>query len=73
MQGQDTQTISTNETERMTTITGYEAELIRLMAERLGKTPEEFVLSFFDARCIALASRGGVRRASLARRVSFYR
>lgn len=73
MQEQATPTISTNETEKTTTITGYEAELIKLQAERLGKTPEEFVLSFFEVRCIAPTSRGGVRRAPSARRASFCR
>jgi len=33
--------------------TGWLAELIALLAERKGMTPEEYVLSFFDERCIA--------------------
>lgn len=34
---------------------GYLAELITLQAERLGLTPEEYILSFFNARCNAPA------------------
>lgn len=36
---------------------GYLAELIKLQAEKLGKTPQEYVLSFFEIRCIAPSSR----------------
>jgi len=54
------QSIETNETEHTTTITGYDAELIKLLAERVEKTPEEFVLSFFEVRCIAPRAERGL-------------
>ena len=66
-------TIVTNENEKTTTITGYEAELIKLLAERARKTPQEFVLSFFEKRCNALCAADGVRRLNGHRRVSFFR
>lgn len=34
-------------------ISGYTAEVIVLLAERLGITPEEYVLSFFRRGCNA--------------------
>lgn len=48
---------TTNEVEHVETFDGYLAELIRVQAEKDGKTAEELVLSFFDARCNA-PSRG---------------
>ena len=42
-----------DEQEYTQTFTGYLAELIRLQAERVGKTPQAYVLSFFEARCNA--------------------
>lgn len=35
------------------TFDGYLAELIMLFAEKEGKTPQDYVLSFFDLGCIA--------------------
>lgn len=39
--------------QHMVTFTGYLAEVIRLQAEREEKTPQDYVISFFDARCNA--------------------
>lgn len=40
-------------TEHTEVFSGYLAELIKLQAERAGVTPEEYVISFFCARCNA--------------------
>lgn len=40
-------------TEHTEVFSGYLAELIKLQAERAGVTPEEYVISFFRARCNA--------------------
>lgn len=42
-----------DEQEHTQTFTGYLAELIRLQAERIGKTPQDYILSFFEKRCNA--------------------
>ena len=42
-----------NEQEHTQTFSGYLAELIRLQAERVGKTPQAYILSFFETRCNA--------------------
>lgn len=39
-------------------IDGYNAEVIRLLAERAGKTPEEYVLSLFAPGCNAPLGEG---------------
>lgn len=46
-------TDQTDEKEHTQTFSGYLAELIRLQAERIGKTPQAYVLSFFETRCNA--------------------
>lgn len=43
----------TEEQEHTATFTGYLAQLIELYAERAGKTPQAYILSFFDKRCNA--------------------
>ena len=42
-----------DEQEHTQTFTGYFAEVIRLQAERAGKTPQAYILSFFESRCNA--------------------
>ena len=42
-----------DEQEHTQTFTGYLAELIRLQAERMGKSPQAYVLSFFETGCNA--------------------
>jgi len=44
--------------EAVLTIGGYEAEVIRLVAEKQGKSPEEVVLSFFGIGCNAPSGDG---------------
>ena len=39
------------------TFDGYLAELISLRAERAGKSPEDYVVSFFADRCNAPAGK----------------
>lgn len=53
------------------TFTGYIAEVIALRAERKSKTPSDYVLSFFDNRCIAPKPRksSSDRRKSSRRKV----
>ena len=41
------------EQEHTETFGGYLAMVIELQAERVGKTPQEYVLSFFRRRCNA--------------------
>ena len=42
------------------TFDGYLAELIMLFAEKEGKSPQDYILSFFDLGCIApRVSNGG--------------
>lgn len=51
-----------NETDNNTVVfKGYLAELIRVLAEKEGKTPEAFVLSFFEVRCNAPTVRTPAR------------
>lgn len=48
-------------TEIVITFDGYLAELIKIVAEREKKTPEEYILSLFDVRCNAPEALEGVR------------
>lgn len=63
-----------DEQEHTQTFTGYLAELIRLQAERVGKTPQAYVLSFFETRCIApCAARVGFNASKAASNIFHHR
>ena len=63
----------TDEKEHTQTFSGYLAELIRLQAERIGKTPQAYVLSFFETRCNAPSVAPIALKARKANNVIFHR
>ena len=63
--------------ENVVVFEGYIAAQIELQAERAGKTPQEYVLSFFDTGCNAPTetkegkAKEGVKALPLDRAASF--